>query len=541
MFVFNLNVKRFYLRFASVLNGPLKRSTELSRAPDFSILLFSSFPQISTVSFYFSEIFSTVSMEFFGSRGFSHLKLRHLLLAAGTVSAAAGLYVLYSRRRARHRPTTAGDLHVQAEPEDPVETLQSALHEAEPSVLSAVPEPDVGPLSSAQAEDIADQNWQVALCPVTTDFLRLFLERLVPTFLSSEIQKSNRTLHLSHERWLCGHLQSIYIRRHFVLQVRGTVSRSWWILTNDFYTFTDEGPCFYASVHRVTIAEHIDGRLAKVGSYSLTKHLRTSSENGVQVTEPFQTYQELYIFDDSWIVTYCSEPENAPPEPQPTCTSPPYEQSRPSAEAERDCAEACEVPALFTYMLSKSITNFPLRLDALRHAFSAIMSDQFCCNHVSVAGRMILGALASLNAKNLTVFQVAFDSLLAVAQCPSNREAIEAELAQIGIMHYNLMDVVFELVLFGVLGRMRPQNCPTPGGFLSYLMAMLHSLFSSTEQRYPRADQFQLTIQSTLLQLLDDVFALEERVYEDPGTLHSAVWEYIEYHTQQLLDRLEDF
>ncbi|XP_066540800.1 uncharacterized protein [Hoplias malabaricus] len=398
-------------------------------------------------------------------------------------------------------------------------------------------------------QDIADGNWQVALCPVTIDaavtvrtFLRLFLERLVLTFLSSEIQNSNRTLNLSHEHWLSRDSQSIYIRRQFVLQVRGTVSHSWWILTNDFYTSTDEGPCYYASVHRVTIAEHIEGRLAQVGSYGLTKHLRTSSEKGVQVTEPFQTYQELYIIDHSWIVVYRSEPENAPPEPQPMCTSPPYEQPRTSsAEAEDDCAEACEVPALFTYMLSKSITSFSLRLDALRHAFSAILSDQLCCNHVSVAGRMILGGLASLNARNLTDFQGAFDSLLAVAQYPPNRGAIEAELARIGIMHYNLVDVVFELVLFGVLGRMRPQICSTPGGFLSYLMAMLHSLFSSTEQRSPRADEFQLTVQSTLLQLLDEVFALEEHVYEDPGTLNSAVWEYIEYHTQQLLDRLEDF
>ncbi|KAL6468815.1 hypothetical protein MHYP_G00223390 [Metynnis hypsauchen] len=150
--------------------------------------------------------------------------------------------------------------------------------------------------------------------------------------------------------------------------------------------------------------------------------------------------------------------------------------------------EAYQVPALYTYFASKS-SNFPLRLSALRQAFTLVLSNSHHAKYISIAGRVLLGGLAARNARELPAFQEAYATLVAFAQDASHREAICTELAQVGIQHFNFLDIVFELVLMGVLQGARPPIYPTPGGFLGHLVDMICSFSPVSMQRRPRADK----------------------------------------------------
>ncbi|KAL6468816.1 hypothetical protein MHYP_G00223400 [Metynnis hypsauchen] len=200
--------------------------------------------------------------------------------------------------------------------------------------------------------------------------------------------------------------------------------------------------------------------------------------------------------------------------------------------------EAYQVPALYTYFASKS-SNFPLRLSALRQAFTLVLSNSHHAKYISIAGRVLLGGLAARNARELPAFQEAYATLVAFAQDASHREAICTELAHVGIQHFNFLDIVFELVLMGVLQGARPPIYPTPGGFLGHLVDMICSFSPVSMQRRPRADKYLFLLQDEAMLLLEEIFGSEEHVYMDPGSLALTLWDYLEKHVQQLLARLQ--
>ncbi|KAL6464918.1 hypothetical protein MHYP_G00272350 [Metynnis hypsauchen] len=111
-----------------------------------------------------------------------------------------------------------------------------------------------------------------------------------------------------------------------------------------------------------------------------------------------------------------------------------------------------------SYLLNKRVPNIPLRLTALHQAFSTILSNSHGCYHVSLAGSQILGQLATLNSRVTKILLTStrrMRALLLVAQNPLYAEGIEMELTQIGIQQLNFIDIVYELVLFGVLAGAR--------------------------------------------------------------------------------------
>ncbi|KAL6486243.1 hypothetical protein MHYP_G00056350 [Metynnis hypsauchen] len=121
--------------------------------------------------------------------------------------------------------------------------------------------------------------------------------------------------------------------------------------------------------------------------------------------------------------------------------------------------EAWQVPALYNYCTIKRICSIPLKLNVLWQAFA----DQ-------------------------TLFQQAYDQLLAFTQNLSLCGVISAELVQIGINCFNIIDVVSEVVVLGVLGGARPPIFPSPVGFLGHLMAMLFTFTPTSKFRNPRAE-----------------------------------------------------
>ncbi|KAL7851204.1 hypothetical protein AOLI_G00215600 [Acnodon oligacanthus] len=102
------------------------------------------------------------------------------------------------------------------------------------------------------------------------------------------------------------------------------------------------------------------------------------------------------------------------------------------------------------------MNNCPLRLLALRQTSTIVLSNSHHKKYVYVADRVLLGGLAARNARDLPAFHQAYDLLVTYAQDILHPEAICSELVQIRIHHFNLIDVVYELVLMGVMQGSRP-------------------------------------------------------------------------------------
>ncbi|KAI4900624.1 hypothetical protein NFI96_021500, partial [Prochilodus magdalenae] len=139
---------------------------------------------------------------------------------------------------------------------------------------------------------------------------------------------------------------------------------------------------------------------------------------------------------------------------------------------------------------------------------------------------------------NLSAFQQMYDQLVAVSENVAHHEAISLELAQIG-MQFSFLDVLFELVVLGVVGGARARVSPSPGGFLELLMAVLYSFPADSPVKRPKAEQYLLLLQNQMMLLIDEIFAGEVYLYLVPESLATAVWECLQRHIQQLTERLQ--
>lgn len=180
--------------------------------------------------------------------------------------------------------------------------------------------------------------------------------------------------------------------------------------------------------------------------------------------------------------------------------------------------------------------DFTSRMFALRQAFTILTSSQQAVNYLTVAGRMLLGELAARSGRDPAIFQQAFGHLISHSQNPAYSTATRIELAQSGIFHFNFLDVVFELVVFGVLEGTMPR-AQTAGGFLNHLAETINSLMP-TGAWPPEAKVYLQALRGELLGFLDSILGFAQQLYSDPQPLASAVWECVEQHVQRCLDTL---
>ncbi|KAL6471291.1 hypothetical protein MHYP_G00199410 [Metynnis hypsauchen] len=101
---------------------------------------------------------------------------------------------------------------------------------------------------------------------------------------------------------------------------------------------------------------------------------------------------------------------------------------------------------------------------------------------VIIAGKVLLGGLATRNVRERSSFHPAYNFL---------------------IQHFSFIDIVYELVLMRALQGVRPPVFPTLAGFFGHLMAMVFS-FSPAERR-SMAEQYLFLLQDEALLLLDDI------------------------------------
>ncbi|KAI4904890.1 hypothetical protein NFI96_011589, partial [Prochilodus magdalenae] len=459
---------------------------------------------------------------------------RPLLFVAGAAAATAGAYYVFCyRSRDRQRRPATEESTVQTLPEDLVQRLRWVISLVELRDVCSAFCDYASLLGSVQTEVITEENGQLMVSPqycgpVTVYRCpRQFLLELILQLCFKELQSSFWTLRFSYTRWHHRGQQIICVRRHYVLLMRGARTYSYWIITNDFFMSSTKCPIWYASAARVTVAECVEGLLTRVASCN-------GSTEAPIVMEVYYTHQSLIIRHEwSHIAGSWSEVLSSDPEPQPEPSTSPCPQSSSDA-AGQDTSEVLLFHSVYTEI--KGIYNVPLKLNTLRQAFTTILSDANWREDACETGRTVLGNLATLNGRDLNAFHQAYDQLLALVQDPFYREGIEAELAQIGIQHFNFLDIVYEVVMLGIQAGARPQICPLPGGFLDHLLVMISSFSATTLQSRPRAEQYQLLLQNEMMQFLEDIFTLEECVYEAPESVAEAVWDLVE----KLLDRLDD-
>ncbi|XP_062846311.1 uncharacterized protein LOC134326990 isoform X2 [Trichomycterus rosablanca] len=454
------------------------------------------------------------------SAGLSEVNLRPLLFVAGAATATAGAYYLYKRFTGGRRGEVKEDAGVQTDP---------------------------GP------EGYGGGNTHTNVLDSHTDGVHTDEQISDPYQINPqhhrEVQRSHLTLRLSYSRWHDRHTAMIRVRRHYTLQIRGAVSQSWWVLTNDFYKATDEGLRCFCSAHRVTLAVHIDGCLARVASYIFTKRHATVSSWGVQAEDTFWSSQGVLISDNRCVVTVPCGSEVVLYNPEPRAPHQPEETSRPQTSPEVDVEsghiEIRNVPALFHYCRMKGIKNFTHKLAALRQAFNIVFSHPPNYSYICVVGRMTLLVLVAAKKRDLRVFQRRYDRLIQMLENRTNRMWAEVELTQIGIQHVNFMDIVFELVLLGILGRARVHQIISLTQyrrrrlFLNRLIALIFSCVTPRWIERQETERYLFHLQTEMLSFLDEIFTLDESLYAEPEALATALETLLWQSLRRFHERLE--
>eukprot|EP00063_Salmo_salar_P022848 XP_013997683.1 PREDICTED: uncharacterized protein LOC106570169 isoform X3 [Salmo salar] len=167
--------------------------------------------------------------------------------------------------------------------------------------------------------------------------------------------------------------------------------------------------------------------------------------------------------------------------------------------------EEREVPLLNLYLTTKRVEDIALRLVSLRQAFT----DE-------------------------AEFIRAYNDFVDYLSDPSKQIDIERELAEAKIHHVNLIDVLFELVMFGMMTAQKSMMVH-PGGFMERLYALLYSFLPAAASIEPKAERYLLLLNGGLMALLDDMFGQQLAWYFNPESLVTELSSLLEYHLENLM------
>ncbi|XP_045078310.1 uncharacterized protein LOC123491531 [Coregonus clupeaformis] len=167
--------------------------------------------------------------------------------------------------------------------------------------------------------------------------------------------------------------------------------------------------------------------------------------------------------------------------------------------------EEREVPLLNLYLTTKRVEDIGLRLISLRQAFT----DE-------------------------AEFIRAYNDFVNYLSDPSKQIDIERELAEAKIHHVNLIDVLFELVLFGMMTAQKSLMVQ-PGGFMERLYALLYSFLPTVASIEPKAERYLLLLNGGLMALLDDMFGQQLAWYFNRESLVTELSSLLEYHLEYLM------
>ncbi|XP_041916169.1 uncharacterized protein LOC121680702 isoform X1 [Alosa sapidissima] len=336
----------------------------------------------------------------------------------------------------------------------------------------------------------------------------------------------------------------------------GSLRTQFWFTADENCVLDAEGNRdTYTTIDAATIIEWRCGEVVRAVSHHKQESKLSVLMDGVPVIQISKTYKRVTLSaNGSLVSSERSETSSVPapvvPDPSADGADGPADASGPtdppgadasaaaaaddtqsSAQGSEDSCllpEAREVPLIFNFFQSKSLEDFSTRLTALRQAFTILLSDDQQCNYASVAVRMILRNLATLNGRDADLFQRAFDDLVAYVQNSENALSIQVELLEARIHHINVLDIVFELVLFGMFDVAQRQLVPrVQGGFLDRLLAVVHA-FLPFEACSPAAHQYWQMLQAEVRAFLEEVFSLDLSVYSRLQALADGLFSCLE-------------
>ncbi|XP_038827420.1 uncharacterized protein LOC120026775 [Salvelinus namaycush] len=196
--------------------------------------------------------------------------------------------------------------------------------------------------------------------------------------------------------------------------------------------------------------------------------------------------------------------------------------------------EEREVPLLNLYLTTKRVEDIALRLVSLRQAFTTLLGSTLSRNHLFVAGKVLMGALVQAHHMDEAEFIRAYNDFVDYLSDPSKKIDIERELAEAKIHHVNLIDVLFELVMFGMMTAQKSLMVH-PGGFMERLYALLYSFLPAAVSIEPKAERYLLLLNGGLMALLDDMFGQQLAWYFNPVSLVTELSRLLEYHLENLM------
>ncbi|XP_045549718.1 uncharacterized protein isoform X3 [Salmo salar] len=308
--------------------------------------------------------------------------------------------------------------------------------------------------------------------------------------------------------YMRGGSQQVVVRMHHVSRVRGLETQLVWAISKETARLSPEGiPYCATKVQSVTWIQYVAGRVTQYAS-----HLRHETSVDVtlgcyQQTDVSVVYATLHMGLDGLLSSSAwSEAASVSTPTNQQFTEPEPEGHNCYEGWEEDLLpEEREVPLLNLYLTTKRVEDIALRLVSLRQAFT----DE-------------------------AEFIRAYNDFVDYLSDPSKQIDIERELAEAKIHHVNLIDVLFELVMFGMMTAQKSMMVH-PGGFMERLYALLYSFLPAAASIEPKAERYLLLLNGGLMALLDDMFGQQLAWYFNPESLVTELSSLLEYHLENLM------
>ncbi|XP_045078248.1 uncharacterized protein LOC121572785 isoform X2 [Coregonus clupeaformis] len=295
---------------------------------------------------------------------------------------------------------------------------------------------------------------------------------------------------------------------HHASRVRGLETQLVWAISKETHRLSPEGiPYCATKVQSISWIQYVAGRVTQYAS-----HLRHETSVAVthgcyQQTDVSVVYATLHMGLDGLLSSSAwSEAASVSTPTTQQFTEPEPEGHNCYEGWEEDLLpEKREVPLLNLYLTTKRVEDIGLRLVSLRQAFT----DE-------------------------AEFIRAYNDFVDYLSDPSKQIDIERELAEAKIHHVNLIDVLFELVLFGMMTAQKSLMVQ-PGGFMERLYTLLYSFLPTVASIEPKAERYLLLLNGGLMALLDDMFGQQLAWYFNRESLVTELSSLLEYHLEYLM------
>ncbi|XP_071223251.1 uncharacterized protein [Salvelinus alpinus] len=303
-------------------------------------------------------------------------------------------------------------------------------------------------------------------------------------------------------------LERVVVRMHHVSRVRGLETQLVRAISKETARLSPEGiPYCATKVQSITWIQRVAGRVTHYAS-----HLRHETSVDVtlgcyQQTDVSVVYAILHMGLDGLLSSSAwSEAASSSTPTTQQFTDPEAEGHNCYEGWEEDLLpEEREVPLVNLYITTKRVEDIALRLVSLRQAFTTLLGSTLSRNHLFVAGKVLLGALVQANHMDEAKIICTYNDFVDYLSYPSKRNDIERELAEAKIHHVNMIDVLFELVLFGMMTAQKSLMVH-PGGFVERLYALLYSFLPTAANMEPEANRYLLLLNVRVKRLLPVYF-----------------------------------